>query len=109
MASARARNSDSVIIWFCKKFKGCAVSAPSIKRLVAIIVTLLVGSVGLTACGYKAPLYLPTAEQKQKLQERDERIKARKAKAEAEKRAKQQAAKDAAGQPASGTNSTATP
>ncbi|WP_193090054.1 lipoprotein [Advenella sp. FME57] len=84
-------------------------SAPSIKRLVAIIVTLLVGSVGLTACGYKAPLYLPTAEQKQKLQERDERIKARKAKAEAEKRAKQQAAKDAAGQPASGTNSTATP
>ncbi|AFK64367.1 hypothetical protein TKWG_23930 [Advenella kashmirensis WT001] len=30
---------------------------------------------GLTACGYKAPLYLPTAEQKQKLQEREERIK----------------------------------
>ncbi len=85
-------------------------SAPSIKRLVAIIVTLLVGSVGLTACGYKAPLYLPTPEQKQKLQEREERIKARKAKAEAEKQAKRQAAKDAAtGQPAGSTSSTAAP
>ena len=85
-------------------------SAPSIKRLVAIIVTLLVGSVGLTACGYKAPLYLPTAEQKQKLQEREERIKARKAKAEAEKKAKQQAASDAAArQPASRTSTTAAP
>ncbi len=85
-------------------------SAPSIKRLLAIIVTLLVGSVGLTACGYKAPLYLPTAEQKQKLQEREERIKARKAKAEAEKQAKRQAAKNAAtAQPAGGTSSTAAP
>lgn len=85
-------------------------SAPSIKRLLAIIVTLLVGSVGLTACGYKAPLYLPTAEQKQKLQEREERIKARKAKAEAEKQAKRQAAKNAAtGQPTGGTSSTAAP
>jgi len=65
--------------------------------------------VGLTACGYKAPLYLPTAEQKQKLQEREERIKARKAKAEAEKKAKRQAANHAAGQPADTAGATAAP
>ncbi|PJX27703.1 hypothetical protein CAP48_00455 [Advenella sp. S44] len=49
---------------------------------------------GLTACGYKAPLYIPTPEQKQKLQEREARIEARKAKAAAEKKAKRDAVSD---------------
>ncbi len=69
-------------------------SAPSIKRRVAFIVTLLVGSVGLSACGYKAPLYIPTPEQQQKLQEREARIQARKAKAAADKKAQKAASDD---------------
>ena len=87
-------------------------SAPSIKRRVAVIVTLLVGSVGLSACGYKAPLYLPTPEQKQELQEREARIKARKAKAAAEKKAKRAAVSDtnaAPGTPADSADSNAVP
>ncbi len=43
---------------------------------------------GLSACGYKAPLYIPTPEQQQKLEEREQRIQARKDNAAAEKKAK---------------------
>ncbi|MFV9475324.1 LPS translocon maturation chaperone LptM [Advenella sp. RU8] len=42
------------------------------------IASLLGLSLGLTACGYKAPLYYPTQEQLQQIEARDQRIKARK-------------------------------
>lgn len=41
------------------------------------IVTLILASVGMSACGYKAPVYLPTPEQQQELDAKAARIKAR--------------------------------
>ncbi len=67
------------------------------KRRQGFIVTLLAMAVGLSACGYKAPLYIPTPEQKQKLQEREQRIEARK-KAAAQKRQAETAARSASEQ-----------
>lgn len=43
-----------------------------------LIVTLILASVGLSACGYKAPVYYPSAAQRQELKEKEARIKARK-------------------------------
>lgn len=61
-----------------------------------LILTLLLAGVGLSACGYKAPVYYPTPEQRKELQEKQARIEARKQAAqrqqeEAEKQAKEQA------------------
>ena len=43
-----------------------------------LILTLLLAGVGLSACGYKAPVYYPTPEQRKELQEKQARIEARK-------------------------------
>jgi predicted small lipoprotein YifL len=61
-----------------------------------LILTLLLAGVGLSACGYKAPVYYPTPEQRKELQEKQARIEARKQAAqhqqeESEKQAKEQA------------------
>ena len=55
------------------------------------MVSLLGLSLGLSACGYKAPLYYPTQEQLQQIEAREQRIKARKeaAKAAAKEEKKQ--------------------
>lgn len=47
------------------------------------IASLLGLSLGLSACGYKAPLYYPTQEQLQQIEAREQRIKARKEAAKA--------------------------
>lgn len=52
-----------------------------------LIVTLILASVGLSACGYKAPVYYPTAAQRQELKEKEERIKARKEARKAQQKA----------------------
>lgn len=57
-----------------------------------LILTLILTSVGVSACGYKAPVYLPTPEQQRELDAKEARIKARK-----------QAAKQAETAPASPT------
>ena len=67
------------------------------KRRQGFIVTLLAMAVGLSACGYKAPLYIPTPEQKQKMLEREQRIEARK-KAAAQKRQAETPAQPSSGQ-----------
>lgn len=43
-----------------------------------LILTLILSGVGLSACGYKAPVYYPTPEQRKALQEKEARIEARK-------------------------------
>lgn len=43
-----------------------------------LIVTPVLASVLISACGYKAPVYYPTPAQRQELKEKEERIKARK-------------------------------
>ncbi len=58
-----------------------------------LIVTLILASVGISACGYKGPVYYPTAAQRKELQERDERIKARKEARKAQKQAEAAAKK----------------
>ncbi len=50
------------------------------------MVSLLGLSLGLSACGYKAPLYYPTQEQLQQIEAREQRIKARKEAAKEEKK-----------------------
>lgn len=50
-------------------------SGATAKKLVLVIA----GALLLTACGQKTPVYLPSAAQKQAIQEREARIKARKA------------------------------
>lgn len=50
------------------------VSAMQSKKL---IVTLILASVWVSACGYKAPVYIPTPEQQRELDAREARIKAR--------------------------------
>lgn len=55
------------------------------------IVTLILASMALSACGYKAPVYYPTRAQLDEIAAREARIKARK-EAAAKKRAEEKAA-----------------
>jgi len=57
------------------------------------IASLLGLSLGLSACGYKAPLYYPTQEQLQQIEARDQRIKARKEAARAAARQEREQAR----------------
>ena len=64
-------------------------SAFTITRRQASIVTLIVISTMISACGYKAPVYYPTQAQKDQIAAREARIKARKeARREAERQKK---------------------
>lgn len=64
-------------------------SAFTTTRRQASIVTLIFISLMVSACGYKAPVYYPTPEQKQEIADREARIKARKeARREAERQKK---------------------
>ena len=66
-------------------------SAFTITRRQASIVTLIVISTMISACGYKAPVYYPTQAQKDQIAAREARIKARK-EAAAQKKAEEKAA-----------------
>jgi len=57
------------------------------------IASLLGLSLGLSACGYKAPLYYPTQEQLQQIEAREQRIKARKEAAKAAARQEKEQAR----------------
>ncbi|NLY65764.1 MAG: lipoprotein [Alcaligenaceae bacterium] len=59
----------------------------------SLSIVVLVGlSLGVSACGYKTPLYYPTPEQLQQIEAREQRIKARKEAArEAARKEKEQA------------------
>lgn len=73
-------------------------SALNKTRPQASIVTLILVSMMLSACGYKAPVYYPTQAQRQKIAEREARIEARKAAAKqaaAEKKAAEKTSKEA--------------
>ncbi|NEN75584.1 hypothetical protein F9B74_04475 [Pelistega sp. NLN82] len=54
-----------------------------------LIVTLILMSIGISACGYKAPVYYPTEAQRQELAEKEARIKARKQAKKAQQEANQ--------------------
>ena len=58
-----------------------------------LIVTLILVCVGVSACGFKAPLYYPTPAQRAELEAKEKRIQARKEARRAQERADREARK----------------